>query len=84
MATPTYLVLPSDVRVKKFPNNRSGDFHTVLDKKVSFVDGKYYVGMTEFIFPNSVTNVTHGTKVEWNRMQPQELTEKTGLRLSHF
>ena len=76
MPTPTYLVLPSDVSVKEFPDNRSGDFHTVLDKKICFVDGKYLVGMTEFIFPNSVSNVTRGAKVEWQRVQPQELTEK--------
>ena len=33
MASHTYPVLPSDMSVKEFPNNKSGDFHTVLDEK---------------------------------------------------
>ena len=55
-----YVVLPSDSSMSYYPDNTVARFITQLPEEIK-LQGKWVVGLTEFSFPTSFSNVKNGT-----------------------
>ena len=64
-----YVILPSDSSMKYYPKYAVARFSTQLPEEIK-LQGKWVIGLTEFSFPSSFSNVKVGTSFDAHHAYP--------------